>query len=107
MFVAYQMRKQTIHRHQRMIVSVDATKYGMYLGQTIKNGMRTTNDNASATAWKLIHGSLDLEIDVMKLSIKRLEGTLKDEFDFEKRVRLALSALREFPDCDNTDCDLE
>ena len=107
MFVAYQMRKQTIHRHQRMIVSVDATKSGMYLGQNIKDGMEVTNGNASATAWNFTYDALDLEIDVMGLSIKTLEETLKDEFDFEKRVRLTLSALREFSDGDNTDCDLE
>ena len=105
MFVACQMRKQTIHRHRHMVLSLDAYPYGMYLDRTTKNRMSIANANADVDVWGLHYGILYLEIDVMELSLTTLVGNLKDKFDFEKRVRLALSALHKLPRGDNTDCD--
>ena len=107
MFVAYQMRKQTVHRHRRMVMSVNACEDGMYLDRTIKNKRSIANASADVDAWGLYYGNLHLEINVMELSLTRVEGTLRDTFDFEKRVTLALGALRELPEGDNTDCDPE
>lgn len=105
MFVAYQMRKQTIHRHNRMVMFVDATNYGIHPDRTIKN--RRSLNNASVVTWRPCYGTLAFEIDVMELSFKRLGGTLKDAFDFEEQVKLALSALREIPEGNTTECDVK
>ena len=87
-----------------MVVSADACRFGMYLDRTIKNKMSITTANADVDVWGPRYGNLYFEIDVMEPSLTALEGSLKDEFDFGKRVRLALGALFELPEGDTTDC---
>lgn len=116
MFVAYAMRRQSLHRHRHMTVYVEARNQGLYLDE--RKRKRKRNDDAAKQSSNDIFdhveefrqeshpGQLCLKIDVIELSLLEAKGNLVEVLEVEKRTKLALNALRDPTEVDEAECDI-